>query len=530
MTIIIAGSGPSAVSAAFCLLRKGLSVTMLDVGYRLEPERQQLVSRLAAANPQEWDGDSLEMLRKATSPNVKGLPKKLVYGSEYAYRAPGELVQFEERGVELLVSHALGGLSNAWGANVLPFHDLDITDWPVRVADLAPYYRAVFSFVDLSAMEDRLSSRFPLYADSPRALRPSRQAQQLLDHLESHREGLTRLGFEYGYSRLAVRSFPKNGDAGCVYCGLCLYGCPYSLIYSSAHSLPELESFPGFQYVPGHYVERVEEKHGRVTVHARRTDTGSREQLTAERVFLGCGAVSTTKIVLESLYKPGREAILHDSQYFLIPLMRVRGTPGVARESLHTLSQVCLELNDPAVSQRSVHMLIYTYNDLYRRALIKLLGALSLPMRPVIDQMLSRLMVLQGYLHSDESPALAMRVERSPDSGPARVILEARVNPRTRPTIRRVKQRLRAAAGALGGLQVPFVTHVGAPGKSYHVGGSLPMRAQPKELECDVLGRPHGLDCVHVIDASGFTSVPATNVTLTAMANAHRIADQGLDS
>ena len=78
------------------------------------------------------------------------------------------------------------------------------------------------------------------------ALRPSRQAQQLLDDLESHREALTRLGFEYGYSRLAVRSFPKNGDAGCVYCGLCLYGCPYSLIYSSAHSLPELESFPGF--------------------------------------------------------------------------------------------------------------------------------------------------------------------------------------------------------------------------------------------------------------------------------------------
>ena len=390
MTIAIVGSGPSAVSAAFCLLRKGLSVTMLDVGYRLEPQRQQLVSRLAAATPQEWDGDSLEMLRKATSPDVKGLPKKLVYGSDYAYRAPGELVQIEERGVDLLVSHALGGLSNAWGANVLPFHDLDITDWPVRVADLAPYYRAVFSFVDLSAMEDRLSSRFPLYTDSPRALRPSRQAQQILDDLESHREALTRLGFEYGYSRLAVRSFPKNGDAGCVYCGLCLYGCPYSLIYSSAHSLPEMESFPGFRYVPGHYVERVEQKQGRVTIHARRTDTGSREQINAERVFLGCGAVSTTKIVLESLYEPGREAILHDSQYFLIPMMRLRGTPGVAQESLHTLSQVCLELNDPAVSQRSVHMLIYTYNDLYWRALNKLLGPLFLPMKPVVDQMLSR--------------------------------------------------------------------------------------------------------------------------------------------
>ena len=178
MTIAIVGSGPSAVSAAFCLLRKGLPVTMLDVGYRLEPERQQLVSRLASATPEEWDEDSLELLREATSPDVKGLPKKLVYGSAYAYRAPSELVQVEERGVELLVSHALGGLSNAWGSNVLPFRDQDITDWPIRVADLAPYYRAVFSFVDLSAMEDHFSAEFPLYTDSPRALgqaaRPSR--------------------------------------------------------------------------------------------------------------------------------------------------------------------------------------------------------------------------------------------------------------------------------------------------------------------------------------------------------------------
>ncbi len=530
MAIAIIGSGPSAVSAAFCLLRKGLSVTMLDVGYRLEPERQQLVARLAATPPGEWDDDSVDTLREATSPDVKGLPKKLVYGSDYAYRAPAELVEVEERGVELLVSHALGGLSNAWGSNVMPFRDSDIADWPIRIADLAPYYRAVFSFVNLSATEDRLGSHLPLYTDSPRPLRPSRQARELIQDLESHRAAMTRSGFEYGYSRLAVRAYPKGGDAGCTYCGLCLYGCPYGLIYSSAHSLPELQGFPGFRYVPGHYVERVEEAQGRVTIHARRTDTGGRERIDAERVFLGCGAVSTTKIILESLYEPGREATLLDSQYFLTPMMRLRGTPGVAEEPLHTLSQVSLELEDLAVSRHSVHMLIYTYNDLYRRALDKLLGPLSGPMRPVVNRMLSRLLVLQGYLHSDESPALGVRVERPAASGPARVILEARPNPRTLPTIRRVRRRLRRVARAMGSLEVPFATHVGAPGKSYHVGGSLPMRARPKELECDVLGRPYGLGRVHVIDASCFTSVPATNTTLTAMANAHRIADQGPDS
>jgi choline dehydrogenase-like flavoprotein len=530
MTIAIVGSGPAGVSAAFCLLRKGLAVTMLDVGYRLEPTRQQLVARLASTGPEDWDKGSLAQLREATDPDVRGLPRKLVYGSDYAYRAPEDLVRIEARGVDLLVSHALGGLSSAWGSNVLPVGDRDIKDWPISVAELAPYYRAVFSFVDLSARQDRLGSRYPLYADSPRPLRASRQAQALLDDLEREHSLLSRLGFEFGSSRLAVRSYPKGGDAGCVYCGLCLYGCPYGLIYSSAHSLSELEAFPRFQYVPGLYIERVAEEHGGVSIHSRRLDTGRCERIAAERVFLGCGTVSTTKIVLESLDQRGREVLLRDSQYFLTPMIRRRGSPGVAQEQLHTLSQVCLELDDPAVSQRPIHMLIYTYNDLYSRALQKLLGPLFRPMGLLVDPLISRLVVVQGYLHSDDSPAIAMRVEGATGTTPARVLLEARTNPRTRPALRLVKKRLRQAAAALRGYQVPFMTHVGLPGKSYHAGGSLPMRHAPADLECDILGRPAGFARVHVIDASCFTSIPATNVTLTVMANAHRIADQGPDS
>jgi choline dehydrogenase-like flavoprotein len=60
-------------------------------------------------------------------------------------------------------------------------------------------------------------------------------------------------------------------------------------------------------------------------------------------------------------------------------------------------------------------------------------------------------------------------------------------------------------------------------GKGFHVGGSLPMRERPTELETDVLGRPAGLRLVHVVDASVLPSLPATTITLSAMANAQRI-------
>jgi choline dehydrogenase-like flavoprotein len=50
------------------------------------------------------------------------------------------------------------------------------------------------------------------------------------------------------------------------------------------------------------------------------------------------------------------------------------------------------------------------------------------------------------------------------------------------------------------------------------------MRAHPGPFEVDVLGRPHGFTRVHVVDASVFPSLPATTITLSVMANAHRIA------
>ena len=50
------------------------------------------------------------------------------------------------------------------------------------------------------------------------------------------------------------------------------------------------------------------------------------------------------------------------------------------------------------------------------------------------------------------------------------------------------------------------------------------MRERPGELECDLLGRPQGLERIHLVDSSTFPSIPSTTITFTIMANAHRIA------
>ncbi len=70
------------------------------------------------------------------------------------------------------------------------------------------------------------------------------------------------------------------------------------------------------------------------------------------------------------------------------------------------------------------------------------------------------------------------------------------------------------------------VSRLGQPGSSFHCGGTFPMRKAPAALETDALGRISGLERVHIVDASVLPSIPATTITLSVMANAHRIASQ----
>jgi choline dehydrogenase-like flavoprotein len=50
------------------------------------------------------------------------------------------------------------------------------------------------------------------------------------------------------------------------------------------------------------------------------------------------------------------------------------------------------------------------------------------------------------------------------------------------------------------------------------------MRAQPSRFESDRWGRPYGFERVHVVDATVFPSIPSGPITISVMANAHRIA------
>jgi len=520
--MLVLGSGPAGVACAKALLARGVEVTMLDGGERLEPSLQHCLDELMGRSPADWNPAHLQRCKAPVQPPAAGLPMKRTFGSDYPYRAQ-EHLPVEMEGADILSSLAQGGLSNVWGANILPFIDGDIDAWPISRSDLEPHYREVLSFVPASASRDGVESLFPLYTDNAHPLRLSRQAEAMMSKLRTHGDDLANLGLYGGQSRLAVRVPPASDQPGCAYCGQCLYGCPYELIYSSRHTLPELISHPSFRYVPGRVVRKIEEGTAGVLVHTDGMDDGAPQTFEGDRVFVGCGTVESTRLLLSSLGMYDQSATIHDSQYFLTPFIQYQRSPKVQEEELHTLSQLMIEVLDEEVTSNSVHLLMYGYSDLFRRALEAMMGPLLPVARFPLSLLLERMMVIQGYLHSDVSPSLTARLKRGGADGRDVLHLKGHPNPEAKAVIRRVLAKVSKASRYLGGRPLSFKTEITAPGKSYHAGASFPMASKPEGLQSDILGRPVGMTRTHLIDASCFTNIPATNVTLSVMANAHRI-------
>lgn len=188
-----------------------------------------------------------------------------------------------------------------------------------------------------------------------------------------------------------------------------------------------------------------------------------------------------------------------------------------------TLAQVFLEIDDPALSPYTIHLQAYTFNDLFELPLRSALGPLGKAFSS--EALVSRLMLFQGLLHSAHSAQMQIELKHSP-SGTEIVEVIGNHTAETGRILRGVIRKLFAARRMLGAVPLPPTARIPPPGRGDHTGGSFPMRSDPGPLETDVFGRVQGLKRVHVVDASVFPSIPATTITLTAMANAHRIGSE----
>ena len=522
----IIGSGPAGIAAASALLKRDATVFLLDGGMALEEERLESLEKTSRSPSAEWDEEDIDLFKEGMNVSASGLPVKLTYGSDYPYREAERLFTSQSKAVGIVPSLARGGFSTVWGAAMMPYLPEDTPDWAVKIGDLAEHYKAVIKLTGLAGRDDNLSERFPLYGEAHDRLPFGSHVRRFLGDLELNEEKLRNAGVLFGQSRLAVARQNAFGFE-CSACAMCLYGCPSRLIFNAGDSLPELQKNDRFTYRSNIIVEKFSETENGVTIFARDSLSGEPLTFEADRLLIGAGVLSTTRLVLESMQAYNEEVIMKDSQYFLLPLLRYSATKKAEAEAQHTLAQAFIEIFDDKVSDKSIHLQVYGYNEFYRQAVESKLSPFHTLTEPFINSFLRRFILIQGYLHSDYSHSISIRLNKPAEKNNiGKLSMELRRNPQTDKTLKKLIKKLTALRSLTRAIPLQPLLKKGDVGRGFHTGGSFPMREKPQKFETDTLGRLPNWSKIHLIDASVFPSIPANTITLTAMANAHRIASE----
>ena len=250
-------------------------------------------------------------------PSERAFNVKLLRGSDFPYRHFYHGPKTYESDVHVPRSFSKEGLSLVWGATMLPYTQSDIEEWPISTYVLEPGYSFISERMPIAGRVDRLAEVFTPFISQP-VLQPTNRILKLLEIAD----GISESNVTVGSSRLAVFNSTRK-ERGCLYCDLCLQGCPYQKIWAA----PSVDSL-NVKYLKNLRVIKIQELDGKVLLDAVNQGGEALKFEGFDKVFLAAGNVESFRILAASGYV-AKSVTLQDSATFYFPLLLYRGYKGV---------------------------------------------------------------------------------------------------------------------------------------------------------------------------------------------------------
>ncbi len=527
--VIIIGSGPAGVSAAWPLVEAGCRVLMLDSGKTSgeempEPADVRSLKEIRSEDAAQWKrflGEDFSALRPRglVSPKLKVPAQQFVF-EDFLTRSAIQTENFQAVG-----SLARGGLSNVWGAGAYVYDDADLEDFPITRADLAPSAARVAARIGISGSSDDDLAAF--YGDDV-PLQPALALDARADHLfaaygrKKHR--VNALGLRIGRARNAVLSEALGGRGACALDDMCLWGCQRGAIYNAALEVSDLQAQLNFDYRSGVFVDAVETSGAGYVVHT--TDrNGDLESYESATVVLAAGTLGSTRLALQHLQAFDQEIPLYSNPTLALPLFSPRFFGGALPERNFALGQLGFTLHASALEGSYAHGVIFAASGLPASEFIRHLP-LSRPAAIAVVRALQPALLVANCFLPGKFSHNRLRLSRL--QGRSQLLIRGAYAPGMDERVKATAKTLAAGFRRLGAPALPGGVRTSEPGADIHYAGTLPMRADGSaaegEIHTDIHGRLQDTQGLYVVDGAVLNQVAAKNPTFSLMANADRIA------
>jgi len=303
---IVVGSGMTGGWAAKELTERGLRTLVLEAGRPITPERDFVEHKPPWEMPFRGLGD------RRTVAQRQPMQRNSVSFDEWSHvfwtdDADNPYSTPSDRPFHWFRARQVGGKSTIWSRQVYRWSDLDFEanlrdavaiDWPIRYADIAPWYDHVERFIGVSGQAEGLSHLPDGPFLPPMALNCVEQHVRERMQEKFGRERLLTIG------RVANLTTPHLGRAPCHYCGPCHRGCITRSYFSSVNAtLPAARATGRLTLRPFSIVRSLvyDARTGRVTgVRMIDAKTKTERAYTARVVFLCASALESARILLNS--------------------------------------------------------------------------------------------------------------------------------------------------------------------------------------------------------------------------------------
>ncbi len=495
--IVVIGSGPAGVSAAWPLVEAGRRVVMIDGGGdsdagMVTPWQRMLGAHLEALRPDD-----------GLSPKLRTPEARRLLGA-FQEREPIEAEDFLAIG-----ALGRGGLSRIWGAFVCELQDDDLQDWPLTAYDLRPSYDAVVSRIGVSGSCDDDMAAFYGRSDAVQAPPPLGPTAAAL--LKRYSAARPDPDFAMGRARNALITADRAQRQACDLRLGCLWGCPRGAIYDARQDVARLRQHANFELHDAIARQLVRTAGGWdvVTTHG--------ERLHAPRLVVAAGTLGSLRLVAP-LIGPAAELRVLNSPVVAVPLLVSRRLGGTLPAAGHSLAQLGFRLACSTAPGDYVSGAIYEVAGLPASSFAARMPLGRRAATEIFRALAPALAIATIYFPGRCS---ANTVGLRPSAEGARVAVRGGVAPGFEAVVRSVRTRLSAIWRKLGARQLPG-TALATAGTDAHLGGVCPMGvAAPHGT--NNYGELHAAPGLHLVDGSVLPTIPSKFTTLTVMANADRI-------